>query len=92
MTFHGNLRAIGAVTTADSRSQVFSAVYVVSYAALSLPALAAGLLAPAWGLRTTSFAFIGFVGVLSAVALAHARDADSAGTAATADSATANIH
>ncbi|MEU6342886.1 MFS transporter [Streptomyces sp. NPDC046977] len=92
MTFNGNLRAIGAVTTADSRSQVFSAVYVVSYAALSLPALAAGLLAPAWGLRTTSFAFIGFVGVLSAVALAHARDARSARTPATADSATANIH
>ncbi|MGW9029041.1 hypothetical protein ACWGQ5_33900 [Streptomyces sp. NPDC055722] len=46
LTFNGNLLAIGEITTADSRSEVFSAVYVVSYAALSLPSLAAGLLAP----------------------------------------------
>ncbi|WP_326791317.1 hypothetical protein OHA79_01060 [Streptomyces sp. NBC_00841] len=48
LTYNGNLRAIGEVTTPQSRSQVFSAVYVVSYAALSLLSLAAGLLAPAW--------------------------------------------
>ncbi|MFE7242633.1 hypothetical protein [Streptomyces sp. NPDC057580] len=48
LTYNGNLRAIGEVTTPQSRSQVFSAVYVVSCAALSLLSLAAGLLAPAW--------------------------------------------
>lgn len=71
LTYNGNLRAIGEVTTARSRSEVFSAVYVVSYAALSLPALAAGLLAPAWGLRTTSFLYVAFVGSLSLLALVH---------------------
>ncbi|MGW3465342.1 hypothetical protein ACWDE9_39875, partial [Streptomyces olivaceoviridis] len=45
LTCNGNLRALGEVTSARSRAEVFSAVYVVSYAALSLPALAAGLLA-----------------------------------------------
>ncbi|MFF3559953.1 MFS transporter [Streptomyces sp. NPDC002574] len=72
LTFNGHLRAIAEVTTADSRSQAFSAVYVLSYAALSLPSLAAGLLAPSWGLRTTSFVYIGFVGALSLLALVHA--------------------
>ncbi|POX60130.1 MFS transporter [Streptomyces sp. Ru62] len=72
LTYNGSLRAIGEVTTAQSRSEVFSAVYVVSYAALSLPALAAGLLAPARGLRTTSFLYIAFVGALSLLALVHA--------------------
>ncbi|WP_433130752.1 MFS transporter [Streptomyces sp. CA-106110] len=72
LTFNGNLRAIGEITMADSRSEVFSAVYVVSYAALSLPSLAAGLLAPSWGLKATSYLSIGFVGVLSLIALIHA--------------------
>lgn len=98
LTFNGNLRAIGAVTTADSRSRVFSAVYAVSYAALSLPSLAAGLLAPAWGLRATSYLFIGFVGVLSVTALVHAgrtgpaRNAVARGTPARGISTTAKIH
>lgn len=72
LTFNGNLRAVGEVTTADSRSEVFSAVYVVSYAALSVPSLAAGLLAPSWGLEATSYLYVGFVGVVSLVALIHA--------------------
>ncbi|GAA2557784.1 MFS transporter [Streptomyces levis] len=46
LTFNGSLRAISAVTTATSRSEVFSAVYVISYAALSLPSLAAGIARP----------------------------------------------
>jgi predicted MFS family arabinose efflux permease len=72
LTFTGNLRAIGESTAADSRAEVFSAVYVVSYAALSLPSLAAGLLAPSRGLKATSNLYIGFVGVLSLIALIHA--------------------
>ncbi|MEU6517386.1 hypothetical protein [Streptomyces sp. NPDC046978] len=49
LTFNGNLRGIAEVTTADSRSGVFSAVRVVSYAAPSLPSLPAGLLSPSLG-------------------------------------------
>ncbi|MBW8798205.1 MAG: MFS transporter [Streptomyces sp.] len=72
LTFNGNLRAISAVTTAKSRSEVFSAVYVISYAALSLPALAAGLAAPSWGLEATGYLYVGFVGTLSLGAALHA--------------------
>ncbi|MFJ5216949.1 MFS transporter [Streptomyces sp. NPDC088354] len=72
LTFNGHLGAIAETTTADSRSQAFSAVYVVSYLALSLPSLAAGFLMPSWGLRTTSFVSIGCVGALSLTALVHA--------------------
>ncbi|GHE92666.1 MFS transporter [Streptomyces spiralis] len=72
LTFNGSLRAISAVTPAKSRSEVFSAVYVISYAALSLPALAAGLAAPSWGLETTGYLYVGFVGALSLGAALHA--------------------
>jgi MFS family permease len=72
LTFNGSLRAISAVTTAKSRSEVFSAVYVISYAALSLPSLAAGLAAPSWGLAATGYLYVGFVGALSLVAALHA--------------------
>jgi MFS family permease len=72
LTFNGNLRAIGAVTAAEARSRTFTIVYLVSYASLSIPALAAGLAAPSWGLEATSYAFIGFVALFSAWALARA--------------------
>src|SRR5690349_6435394 len=68
LTFNGTLRAISATTTAKSRSEVFSAVFVVSYAALGLPSLAAGLAAPSWGLETTSYLYIALVGALSLTA------------------------
>ena len=49
LTFNGTLRGISGATTAKSRSEVFSAAFVVSYAALGLPSLAAGLAAPVVG-------------------------------------------
>ena len=49
LTFNGTLRSISEATTTESRSEVFSAAFVVSYAALGLPSLAAGLVAPVWG-------------------------------------------
>ncbi|MEU6656406.1 MFS transporter [Streptomyces sp. NPDC046900] len=72
LTFNGNLRAITAVTTPQSRAEVFSAVFVIGYAALSLPSLAAGLAAPSWGLKTTGYLYVGFVGALSLGAALHA--------------------
>ena len=65
LTFNGTLRSISGTTSAASRSEVFSAVFVVSYAALGLPSLAAGLAAPSWGLKSTTYAYIVFIGVLS---------------------------
>ena len=72
LTFNGNLRAMSAVTSAKTRSETLAATYVASYASLSVPTLAAGILTPFFGLEATGFAFIAFVGVLSATAFAHA--------------------
>jgi predicted MFS family arabinose efflux permease len=72
LTFNGTLRGISGATTAMSRSEVFSAAYVISYAALSLPSLAAGLVAPSWGLETTGYLYIACVGLLSLGAAVHA--------------------
>ncbi|WP_307610313.1 MFS transporter [Pseudarthrobacter sp. W1I19] len=72
LTFNGNLRSIGNVTAPARRSQTFTIIYILSYASLSIPTLAAGIVAPSWGLEVTSHAFIGFVGTLSAGALACA--------------------
>jgi predicted MFS family arabinose efflux permease len=72
LTFNGTLRGISGATTAVSRSEVFSAAYVISYAALSLPSLAAGLVVPLWGLETTGYLYIAGVGVVSLGAAVHA--------------------
>jgi hypothetical protein len=47
-------------------------VYLLSYASLSIPSLAAGIVAPSWGLEATSYSFIGFVGLFSTAALVRA--------------------
>ena len=70
LTFNGTLRGIGQATPVKSRSSVFSAAYIVSYAALSLPSLAAGLVAPSWGLAATGYLYIAFVAVVSVIAAA----------------------
>ena len=72
LTFNGTFRVIGAATNAKTRSEVFSAAYVVSYTALSVPSLAAGLLASWWGLKSTAYLYIAFVAVLSVIAAVHA--------------------
>jgi hypothetical protein len=48
---------------------VFSAAYVISYTALNVPPLAAGLLV---GLEATAYPSIAFVAVLSVIAAVHA--------------------
>ena len=72
LTFNGTLRVISAETSAKARSEVFSAAYVISYMALSVPSLAAGLLARWWGLEATAYLYIAFVAVLSVIAAVHA--------------------
>lgn len=72
LTFNGTLRAISGATSATSRSEVFSAAFVVSYAALGLPSLAAGLVAPSWGLQTTTSLYTAFIGALSLSATSYA--------------------
>ncbi|WP_123025663.1 MFS transporter [Mycolicibacterium stellerae] len=75
LTFNGTFRGISGTTTAHSRSEVFSAAFIVSYTALGLPALAAGLAAPYFGLETTGYLYISFIAVLSVSAALHAAKA-----------------
>jgi MFS family permease len=69
LTFNGNLRSISAVTSPDSRAETFAAVYVLSYASLAVPTLVAGLAAPGFGMRPTTYAFLAFLAILSAAAV-----------------------
>jgi hypothetical protein len=72
LTFNGTFRGISGATTAKSRSEVFSAAFVVSYAALGIPAFVAGLAAPVFGLKTMSYLYISLIAVLSVSAALHA--------------------
>ena len=53
VAFLGALRALSAVIPVEHRAAVMSAFYIAAYAALSLPAIAAGLLVGSLGLRPT---------------------------------------
>jgi MFS family permease len=66
VAFLGSLRALTAVIPNEHRAAVMSAFYVVAYAALSLPAIAAGLVVGSLGLLST---FEIFGSVVAALAL-----------------------
>jgi MFS family permease len=53
VAFLGGLRALTAVIPAEHRAAVMSAFYLVAYAAISLPAIAAGAIAGYIGVRPT---------------------------------------
>jgi MFS family permease len=71
--FLGSLRSVSQLAEANQRAGLLSAVYVVSYLAFSIPALAAGLLATHVGLRDTSFSYGVFVAVIAVGTLAYER-------------------
>jgi MFS family permease len=71
--FLGSLRAVSQLAEPHERAALLSAVYVVSYAAFSLPALVAGVLITHIGLRATSFGYGGFVGLVAVATLALER-------------------
>lgn len=53
VAFLGALRALSAVIPAEHRAAVMSAFYIAAYAALSLPAIAGGVVVGPLGLRST---------------------------------------
>jgi MFS family permease len=67
--FSGALRSIAATAAPADRAAVFSAVYVVSYLAFSVPALLAGRVSPSAGLAATADGYGLVVGALALVAL-----------------------
>jgi len=72
LAFLGALRALSGAIPPQHRAEVMSAFYVVAYAAISLPAVAAGLLVPSMGLES---AFELFGSLAAALALVVALEA-----------------
>jgi MFS family permease len=82
--FLSGLRALSAAIPPEHRAQVMSAFYVVAYAALSLPAVLAGVLVTPLGLVTTFEVFGSAVAALAlGVALLAWRTRPAAGRRAT---------
>lgn len=69
ISFSRGLAAVAEGTPAESRAAVNSAYFVVSYVALSIPVVGAGLAAQAWGLRTSGTLFALAVGLMAAACL-----------------------
>jgi MFS family permease len=69
ISFSRGLADVIEVTPTECRASVGSAYFVVSYIAISLPVIGAGLAAQAWGLRTSGTMFAVVVGVLAAACL-----------------------
>jgi MFS family permease len=72
VAFLGGLRQLMAVVPDHHRAEVMSAFYVVAYAALSVPALLAGLVVRSWGQVTTFQVFGAAVFVLALVVAVEA--------------------
>ena len=66
--FLGAFRTVTAVATPDQRAGLIAAVYIVSYLAFSLPAVAAGIAFTFVGLPTTSVVYGAGIAVLAAAA------------------------
>lgn len=67
-SFLGIMRSISPTVGPDQRGELFSSVFVVSYLAFGLPAVAAGFAAPRLGLETTATIYGLVVVVLSGAA------------------------
>jgi predicted MFS family arabinose efflux permease len=67
IAFLGALRALSAAIPPEDRAAVMSAFYVVAYAAISLPAVLAGVLVTPLGLESTFQIFGSVVGALALV-------------------------
>ena len=67
------MRSITPTVGPDQRGELFSSVFVVSYLAFGLPAVAAGFAVPRLGLETTATVYgLAVVVLSSAAALARA--------------------
>lgn len=74
----GSLRTVGAAAPANQRARVMAAFYVVAYAAISVPAIAAGFAVGHLGVTRTFHVFGAVIGVvlLGTLPLAIARHRD----------------
>jgi hypothetical protein len=72
VAFLGGLRVLSAAIPPAHRAEVMSAFYVVAYASLSLPAIAAGVLVTPLGLEATFEVFGSAIAALALVLAALA--------------------
>jgi predicted MFS family arabinose efflux permease len=68
-SFLGIMRSVTPTVGPDQRGELFSSVFVVSYLAFGLPAVAAGFAVPHLGLETTATVYGVAVAVLSGAAM-----------------------
>lgn len=68
-SFSGALRMLTGLSPAAARAEVVTAIYVVSYLALSIPAVLAGLSVSRFGLAATTYVYGAIVIVLETVAM-----------------------
>ena len=76
-SFRSAVNALGEEAPTDQRGEVFATMYVVSYLAFSLPALAAGLAVEKFGLTSTAVTYgvaeVALVAVATGAAIVQAR-------------------
>jgi len=70
LTFLGAFRSMAALAEPAHRSELLAGVYIVSYLAMSVPAISAGLVADQLGLHQATRIFIAVVAAICALALA----------------------
>ncbi|MFE3194243.1 MFS transporter [Nocardia sp. NPDC059240] len=68
-SFSGALRMLTGLAPAEARAEVVTAIYVVSYLSLSVPAVIAGLCVQRFGLAATTYGYGFIVIALEAVAM-----------------------
>ena len=57
LVFMGSFRSLAALAREDDRAELLSAIYVVAYLSMSVPAVAAGLAVSGYGLKDTTVVF-----------------------------------
>lgn len=73
VVFMGSFRALAALATAADRAELLSAIYVVAYLSMSVPAVAAGLAVTKYGLKDTTVVFACATAATLVVAIVGAR-------------------
>jgi hypothetical protein len=90
--FQGALRTIMPEAAPGERATLLATVYVISYLATSVPAIAAGVLSSSWGINATAIAMGSAVIVLALIALASALFRSRTASAAAGFAAAAGEH
>jgi MFS family permease len=85
--FQGALRTIMPAAAPNERAALLATVYVISYLATSVPAIAAGVLSSSWGINATAIAMGSAVIVLALIALASVLSRSRTATAPTPSTA-----